>query len=399
MWRVVIFISLTALMSLVASSQGTQTDRAAAPIVIARPVKRLPVQAPASADIEFDEFEFKLLAGSRHPGTWPIEGEPSKGYTYFVEARVYGLEAIATARFEVLDEQGALIEPARIRRETGAGGSSGFYGLMTVPNRPFRVALTGEAIDGQRYQRVYQRLFKPIDKPVVHPILKQAASRADKRKLSRMLEDLIKQESTAIDEELKKSGGWIVIPRTRVSNVNYQPLLSPAGRPRGVRITYDLEFSETGYYNPQLHVFPFYADEEWRGRIGMKVFDSSISPQPEEVGSQEASSNPLADHTGFIYLGRTTYHVTADFFPEYVIRNEAKTKFCLWNQQHSDSPPDARAIYQAILLSKEPATYRVWIMNSDFTGEIENFYGQGVFYSTFAAEGARDCGPQPTTRF
>jgi hypothetical protein len=198
MWRAIIFVSLTAFMSLVASSQGTQTDRAAAPIVIARPVKRLPVQAPASADIAFDEFEFKLLAGSRHPGTWPIEGEPSKGYTYFVEARVYGLEAIATARFEVLDEHGALIEPARIRRETGAGGSSGFYGLMTVPNRPFRVALTGEAIDGQRYQRIYQRLFKPIDKPVVHPILKQAASRADKRKLSKMLEELIKQESAAI---------------------------------------------------------------------------------------------------------------------------------------------------------------------------------------------------------
>jgi hypothetical protein len=398
MWQVIILI-LLACLSRVAPFQFRQTNRGRAPAVTDRPVKKLPVRAPKSADIQFAEFEFKLLSGGRHPGMFPIEGEPSKGVPYFVEATLYGTEAIATAKFEVVDEHGALIEPARIRRETNSGGDSAFYGVMAVPDRPFRVVVTGEGIDGERYQRIHERLFRPIDRPVVQPLIVEMASPADAEKMSKWVEEAMKQELAKIEEDLNKSGGWIVMPHTRVFNVNYQPLLSSAGRPRGLRITYDVEFSENGFYNPELHLFPKYEDIEWRLMVRMKVIDSSIDPQPAEAGSPQVRPHPLAYDAGYIYLGRTTYRFTADMVPDYVIQNEAKTKFCLWNQRYAHDPPNVRATYRAMVTSKAPTTYRVYVDNSDFDGLIENFYGLGVFYSTFAVEGASDCGLQPTIHF
>ena len=389
------FIWLMMFLSLGAPAQ----DWAKAPVVSERPVKKMPVKAPKSADVEFAQFEFKLLSGGPHPGVFAIEGEPSKGFYYFVEATLYGVDAIATAKFEVLDEQGAVIEPAHIRRQTSPGGDSAFYGVMAVPDRPFRIAVSGQAIDGERYQRIYERLFKPVDKAVVQPVVQQIASPADAEKMSKLLEESMKEELQKIDKELNRSGGWIVMPRTRVFNVNYKPLLSPAGRPRGLTITYDVEFSENGYYNPALHVFPDYQNEEWRLGVDMKVIDGSINPEPAEADSPQSRPNPLAYGAGYIYLGRTTYHFIVDLVPDYVIQNEAKTKFCLWNQQYMYSSPNVRKTYRAILSSKAPTTYQVYITNSDFDGVIEKFYGQGVFYNTFAAEGARDCGQQPTSRF
>jgi hypothetical protein len=179
MWKVISPILLMAFLSLVAPSHYSQTSRTRPPLVTDRPVKKLPVRAPQSDDIKFTDFGFKLQSIGPHPGMFPIEGEPSMGFHYFVEATLYGSDAIATAKFEAIDEHGALIEPVPIRREPGPGGSPAFYGVMAVPDRPFRVAVTGEAIDGKRYQRVYKRLYKPIDRrPVVPPLIAQMRRRA-----------------------------------------------------------------------------------------------------------------------------------------------------------------------------------------------------------------------------
>ena len=44
----------------------------------------------------------------------------------------------------------------------GAPGSARFVGMLTVPNRPFRIVLAGESVDRQPFRRVHQRLFQPV---------------------------------------------------------------------------------------------------------------------------------------------------------------------------------------------------------------------------------------------
>ena len=202
-----------------------------------------------------------------------------------------------------------------------------------------------------------------------------------------------------MEEELRKNAGeTIVIPRMRVSNVMYAPYLSKAGRPLGVRITFDVEFSHDGYYNPELHVYPDYKNPDWRGRIDMKPLTGSIEPLPAEEGEPQSRPHILAFGAGYLYRAGTTYHFTAEYIPDYVIQNEKKTKFCIWRQQYKYSP-EQKAAWEAILASEAPTKYTLYINNSNFGGEIEGAHSQRALFQSFVAEGAEDCGEQPTSRF
>src|SRR5262245_38627428 len=81
-----------------------------------RPVKQLPTQRPSQAEIQFSSFEFLQLMITSHPGMLPIKGEPTKGSRFFVEAKLYGEEAIATANFEAVDQSGNVIQKILIER-------------------------------------------------------------------------------------------------------------------------------------------------------------------------------------------------------------------------------------------------------------------------------------------
>jgi hypothetical protein len=202
-----------------------------------------------------------------------------------------------------------------------------------------------------------------------------------------------------MEEDVKRNAEeMIVMPRTRVSNAMYAPYLSKAGRPLGVRITFDVEFSQDGYYNPELHLFPDYKNDDWRGRIDMKPLTGSIEPQPAESGSPQIQPHILAYGAGYLYRGGTTYHFTAEYIPDYVIQNEKKTKFCIWHQQYRHTP-EFQAAWRAILASQAPTKYSVYMNNTNFGGEIEGLHAQGTLFKSFVAEGAQDCGEQPTNRF
>lgn len=109
-------IFLLALLPLIAPSCAGQTTGQKSPAAAASPVKKLPSKAPRAADIHLAGFEFQRpYFGREGPGFWRLEGEPSKGVRYIVEAQLYGEEAIATARFEAVDEVG------RVNRQPGGG--------------------------------------------------------------------------------------------------------------------------------------------------------------------------------------------------------------------------------------------------------------------------------------
>ena len=204
----------------------------------------------------------------------------------------------------------------------------------------------------------------------------------------------MRQDYLKVKQEFEKlKDGTIVMPRTRVFNVNYVPILSASGQPLGLRITYDAEFSQPGYYNPELQVSFDYKILEWRGVVAWYSLSSSIAPVPTEESPQERP-HPLALGAGYTYLANTTYHFKLDLVPAYVIQNEQK-KYCLDNQRFNHDPL-VRARWEAIRASKEWVSLRVSIQNAGFEGLIENFYPQQMIYNTYLADGAGECVPKTT---
>lgn len=361
-------------------------------------VEKVPSRSTNGADIEFVDFAFEQFAMSRYgPGPFRIDDLPSKSTKYFVTPKLTGAETIATVKFEAVDQHGALIAVIPIIQRNGPNGDPEFYGVMLVPDRPFRIVASGQAVDGSSYKVTYESLFVPTSAPP-KPNAGFPLEPKDAKKMLALLKDSERKEYSKIEQEFAKfRDGMIVMPRTRVFNVNYSPIFSSSGRPLGFRITYEVEFSQDGWYNPELGVIPDFENPEWRGKMNMAVHDGSIEPKPIEE-SPQVQSHPLENGAGYGYRANTTYHFTAELLPDYVIRNEQKTKFCL-NSQAFNYDPQAVEVRKAIVASKAPITYRISIKNSGFEGIIEKFYSHHELYNSFVAEGAVDCGPQPTSRF
>ncbi len=357
-----------------------------------RPVKQLPSDMPSTSEIRFYSFEFKQLYLSQHPGTVKIKGEPSKGLRFFVEAKFYAEEAISTAKFEAVDEAGNVIQKVLIQRQPDAGGHPGFYGVMRVPARPFRIVASGKGIDGKTYRLTHERLFRPTNRPKSAILIPQGGPLKKRQQFEQEYMDRMEKgwKETALE--------MIVMPRTRVANVMYAPYLSKAGNALGVRIEFDIEFSHDGYYNPALRLYPDYKNDGWRGRIEMKPLTGSIEPKPDEAGSPQYQPHLLAYGAGYVYRRGTTYHFTAEYIPDYVIQNETRTKFCIYYQKYRHSP-ELHADWRAILDDRAPTKYTLYINNANFSGEIEGLHPQGTLLKSFLEEGAKDCGEQQTSRF
>ena len=371
-----------------------------------RPVEDI-TKAPSVSAISFQGFEFQepafLHAG---PALFRIDGEPIRGREYVVEAFVYNDEAIATARFAAVDQNGSLLEPLAMGRKPGPLGSWRFVGSMTVPTHPFRIVLEGEGIDGRPFTRAHRRLFRPADRETSRPgppeglpeseaaLLRQMVDEAGPRLIAELQADLVRTPS-----------GAIAMPRMQVSNVRYAPLRSPEGRPMGVRLEYDVRFSERGQYNPEVRVDPRYTPREWQGLSRMQVLRGEITPRPREAHPPydhivlgDLRSSPLQAGAHYTYEAGVVYHFVADMVPDYAVHNLEETRACIHYQKFRYAPGRQQA-FSALLASDGPAEYGVSIGGTAFTGVIRSFYGDGTFHRSFVDEGAQDCGAQPTRRF
>jgi hypothetical protein len=365
---------------------GQLTDPQAS-MGIMRPVKQRPIKPRSSTEITFANFAIQQMFLSNHPGMTEIKGEPTIGARFFARAWIYDWEAIATAKFEAVDENGNFIQKILINRETGANGDSDFYGVIKIPDRPFRVVMSGEGSDGKTFTRTFERLFKPTTHHQNAILIPPGGSPVDETKSRQLVEDYLNK----MEEDVrKKAGDMIVMPRTRVSNVMYAPYFSKTGRQLGLRITYDIQFSQDGYFNPELDIFLDYKKEDWRGRIDMKPLTGSIEPKPEEAGSPQVQPHMLAYGAGYLYKAETTYHFTAEYVPNYAVQNEEKTKFCIYHDPYNESPQMQTALRE-ILADNAPTPYTLEIRNTDFFGVIEGLPSQGILLKNFLAEGAKDC--------
>jgi hypothetical protein len=261
--------------------------------------------------------------------------------------------------------------------------------------------MTGAAVDGVAYRRTYKRLFRPTqDLPSVRRLPPDVPTDLAKH-MTQIADEAARQAIDRLESQLANHPeGLAFMPRTQISNVAYAPLFSAAGRPIGLRVTYEVKFSEDGYFDPALRVLPTYQSDEWRGLVDMHAVDGSIEPLPAEVGAPQQRPNILAYGAGYQYKGNTTYRFTADLIPDFIIQNEAKTKFCIYSRKYEIYESGTRrAVWAELLTSESSVNYKVFIGNRDFTGAIDGFFAPGTLRASFAAEGAQDCGSQPTRRF
>jgi hypothetical protein len=132
-----------------------------------RPIREV-TTAPTIEEFELGSFSFELPgiyhALTAHYGS--IEGEPTIGVRYGVEASIGGERYIASATFELLDVQGRVVqEIPMVLEHTGVAGSFRFVGLLTVPPHPFRVQVRAVGVDGRRFLATYLRRFEPVRTP------------------------------------------------------------------------------------------------------------------------------------------------------------------------------------------------------------------------------------------
>lgn len=357
-------------------------------------------------EISFGTFDIQdtaMLHGG--PGLFEIDGEPQIGRRYPVQSYIGGDEAIRQGRFEIVDQRGQLIEPLIMARK-GAPGSSRFVGMMTVPDRPFRIALIGESVEGQPFRRLHRRLYQPVAQAPPRRRQLQGLAPDEAAFFQRILDEsdpLVKAEAEA--EVAGITDPTFAMPQMRVSNVTYAPLLSAARRPRGIRISYEATFSHRAEYAGGVGLELRDDDYRWRGAARMQVVDSRVEPTPRfphkpyaPFTSSEFYWSPLEHGGTLIYEPGTIYRFTADFEPEFVVHNLDRTRTCIAYQLGSPGSKERRALQQ-LMVSQEPATYSVVINYPAFRAEIRNFFPPSAFEQTYASEGAPDCGETPSRRF
>jgi hypothetical protein len=353
-------------------------------------------KAPSATEIEFVGFDFQRPQPA-HGGVFlfEISGEPGAGLRYPVEATIGGEAAVASASFDVIAEDGTIIQSLPIARGDRSGQTQ-FIGMMTVPSQPFRILLTGQSVDGRRFEFLYRRLFRPgkgsLEIPADAPVPPEFGGQ-------RRLMDAEAKRLIVEAERYAATNAVVplVMPRAIVSKVMYEPLRSVAGRPIGVRVIYDVEFSQGGEYDPRVNVYADSSDDVPSGILGtMRVVNSSLEPvprlahAPSELAGTNHRDSVLAYGADFLYDARTVYHFSVDLVPGFISPGSGGSPACIWREGLRTTPDPERAF--ANLLSREgPSTYRVSIGDRLFEGRIENFAGEGTLYRNLVAEGTQDC--------
>jgi hypothetical protein len=388
-----LILSVLVVLNLQLAAQPAMT-------VAARPVEAT-VPSPRE-DIQFIDFTFQQPQVSHVSVHYrPIpDAEPTAGERYGVEAVLGGQEQIGSLVFAMVDEGGKPVQ--RLPMAVHATGADyEFLGLVIVPSYPFRVAVSGERTNGQAFARVFPRLFRPVSTPpgpAVPPGLPADIAEAFTQMIDRQSPEVIAERQALV---AKSPTGMLVMPRVNVYDPMYEPLLSGQG-PVGMRITYAVRFSETGRYNPGLHVYAQDPGDNIIGRNPMNVRLSTISPAPrlphapsEYADTFRVLMSQLAD---FLYEADTAYSFTVELVPNFVSLERVVFTPCLSMMQRFLNLRDPQAAFERLKNDNGPVTYRVSIGHRAFEGKVDGFYAESAMYRTFVADQTPPCAegpPQP----
>jgi hypothetical protein len=368
-----------------------------------RRVKNFPSNR-RSAEIDFLSFEFKRpYLGYEGPNFTELVGEPSAGVQYLATAQLFAEEAISTAKFELIDQDGQVLQLLHFFKQDNSLENAHFVGSAKIPERPFRITVSGMGVDGEPYRRVFERLFRPTKRPPAPPILPRL-KRGDAKRITAALIELEKQALAKLEERAQKSpDGVIVMPRIEISNATHGSLISERGNKLGMLLSYDIRFSTDGDYAHSLQVFPFYHDVDMRGLIDLEVLSEEINPKPEPPSYAtpqiHVDLNTLVkDGSHAWYKGGVVYHFTIKLVPNFVGQNADKTKFCVYEEQFQSNPKSLQ-LWQRMKQDTRPIAYRIFMHPLAWGGETEPFDPPKTYFDGFLKEGAVKCQPYKNINF
>ena len=367
-------------------------------------VKKTSADARAT-DVDILYFQFQqAYYGYEGPNFTELAGEPSGGAQYLVRAELFRLEAISTVKFELVDENGNVIQPIHLFKHDNSLSSRTFAGFVNVPKQPFRVAISGTGIDGEPYRRIYERLFRPATGPPLPPIVPPSLTPDYAKRIGSELIALEKRVLAEFEKRASKQpDGVIVIPRIEVSNVTYESFVSTNGNRLGMQLTYDVSFSVDGDYAHSLHVFPFYEDKNIRGLVQMDVLSEDINPKPGPPSYAtpqiHVDLNTLVKYGDQAwYKAGVVYRFTIKLIPDYVGQNVDNTKFCI-DEEHYKTKVKSLRVWETMKEDTLPVRYRIFINEVAYSGETEPFDPPKTYYDGFLKEGAVKCKPYKNIYF
>jgi hypothetical protein len=338
----------------------------------------------------------------------PIDEEPSIGARYGFSAVIDGQRAIALGALSLVDERGALVQSiSAVPMATGVSDDHELIGMMTIPALPFRIVLTGKTVEGQAFTRTYPRLFRPVKTPPPTMRLRDIFKTEPQDIVDRLQASMDEQMEAAVAEReallAQNAGGELAMPRMWVSNVMFMPLLSRAGAPIGLRVTYDVRFSRAGEFAPGVRLVA--ADDVQGALIGlhpMQVVNTTIRPLPRQTypphDEPTEMSGYYARQAHFLYQADTSYTFAIDLVPDYVQVQRDGVSRCFSRVRFRDERDPEKAFTR--MLAKEALTaYKLSIGIDAFEGEIENVSGEGTLYRNLIADGLPDCPDRPPIGF
>jgi hypothetical protein len=351
--------------------------------------------AQRAVPLEFSRLRFLTFAfGREGPMDAPLSTPPVMGREYFVEADLSGIESAESIRFELLDAAGRSLQTLAMWKASDSSTDGEFYGFVTVPNQPFRAAVNATG-NGAARRFVLDTLFQPAaNGPPDQPILPPAIPANQIGQIQGMVNAHRQQlRARAAQAATDHPAGLIALPRTVVSPIAYEPLVSASGAAIGLRLRYSIRFPSQQTIAAMPHVFPVYQATTWRGMVTMKPLNGAISPAPQMVGVQSLQ-DVIVYQAAATYQGGVTYTFTVDMAPDFVFQGTQSGRFCIHEQKFSN-----RAVWNALIASETAVPYSLTISDTGTVANIPAFLPQRTFYESFKAGGAFDCGPVPNIRF
>ena len=355
------------------------------------------VTQPKVGSISILSIHFQeLVYGHEGPAYFSVQHAPYRGKPALAEAMLYGQDAIRSVQFELVDQYGLrLATPIAVR--LGSGADSDEYWLqLDVPLQPFRFGIRGEDSRGHPFKRVDKHLYTPVEGNVPPPTLPPNVPSAQASVMRRLL-DKYANDVQARFEAARQAhpDGIIVLARAEVLEAEYEPLFSSASLEIGLRLHLAVRFGAEGDYAVTPTFFSQYENSDWR-QFTLTVIDGSASPPPSNIAA-DALDDLLRYGGAAHYLEGQVYRFQFDLAPNYVIRNLARTRYCINSEYYRAMVRPG--IWDAVQDSAVPVKYRVLISSLDFEAETGDLPPQRAYLESFRREGSSDCGPAPANRF
>jgi hypothetical protein len=355
------------------------------------------VTQPRAGSISILSIHFQELNyGHEGPGYFSVQHAPYGGKQALVEVMLYGQDAIRSVQFELVDRNGLrLATPVAVR--VGNADSDQYWLQLDVPLQPFRFGIKGEDFRGQPFHRVDKQLYTPIEGNVPTPTLPPDLPPARATVIRRLLDVYANDVQARFEAARQAHPDGIIVPaRAEVLEAEYEPLFSSPSNEIGLRLHLAVRFGTEGDYAVTPVFFSQYENSDWR-QITLQVLDGSASPRPTNDIPADMLDDVLRYGGAAHYLEGQVYRFQFDLAPNYVIRNDARTRYCINSEYYRTI--GRPQIWNAVEDSAVPVKYRVSISSLGFEAETRDLPPQRAYLESFRREGSSDCGPTPTNRF